>query len=155
MKKYILIFILPIFIYSCSSGYTPNGHVDTNISMIANYNLSKEELLKTYDNGSLEIYKEDEIKQVVFEIENGTKDILDLQKADVLNVVGSPYLIKNEIIMELWQYRSPFCILNIVWDNSQSKIKEIVSYDNNLNKINNKKCIIDTIKLNPDNKVES
>jgi hypothetical protein len=120
-----------------------------------NYDASKTDILRTYDNGSLEIYKKDEIKQIVSELENDTKDLLTLKKADVLNVVGSPYLIKNEIVMELWQYRSPFCILNIVWDNSQSKIKEIVSYDNNLNTINNKKCILDTIKLNPDNKISS
>ena len=155
MKKYILIFILLLFVYSCSKNYNTSGHVDKNMNIIANYNLSKDELLRTYDNGSLEIYKEAEIKQVVIEIENGTKDILTLQKADILNVVGSPYLIKNEIIMELWQYRSPFCILNIVWDNSQSKINEIVSYDNSLKKVDNKKCIMDTIKLNPDNKVSS
>lgn len=155
MKKYTFIFILFLLIASCSKSPSYNGHVNRNMTIKNNYYASKTDILRTYDNGSLEIYKKDEIKQIVSELENDTKDLLTLKKADVLNVVGSPYLIKNEIVMELWQYRSPFCILNIVWDNSQSKIKEIVSYDNNLNTINNKKCILDTIKLNPDNKISS
>ncbi len=155
MKKNILIFILPLLIYSCSKTSSYKGKINNNMNMIANYNLSKEELLKTYDNGSLEIYKEDRIKNIVLEIENGERDINSLEKADVLNVIGSPYLIKNEIVMELWQYRNPFCILNVIWDNSRSGVKEIVTYSNNLEKVDIKQCVLDTLKFNPDNKLTS
>ncbi|MDR0484904.1 MAG: hypothetical protein LBH40_06480 [Alphaproteobacteria bacterium] len=156
MKKLLVLFSLLFLIYSCGqqrpiSSFTSNN----DSSYIPNYNMSKEDVLKNYADGSLQIYKKEEIQNLLSEIENDTKDIITLSKADVLNVAGSPYLIKNEVVIELWQYRNPFCILNIIWDNSLLSIKDVVSYDNDLKKIDNKKCFLNTVQLNSDSKKES
>ena len=41
-----------------------------------------------------------------------------LSKSDIFNLVGSPVLIKNENNIEIWQYRSELCILNVIWHNN-------------------------------------
>ncbi|MCL2567037.1 MAG: membrane lipoprotein lipid attachment site-containing protein [Alphaproteobacteria bacterium] len=155
MKKIIFLFVFLLFVYGCSHKTINVEGVNGNSAYIANYNLSKEDILKNYDGGRLQIYEKEEIQNIVSAIESDSKDIYTLQKVDVLNVVGSPYLIKNEVVIELWQYRNPFCILNVIWDNSKSAIKDIVAYDNNLKKIDAKKCLLATVNLNPDNKKES
>ncbi|MDR2008002.1 MAG: hypothetical protein LBQ34_03400 [Alphaproteobacteria bacterium] len=156
MKKIISLLVLLLFLYGCADkAGRPTATLNNNQPYIADYKLSKEEILQNYDGGKLQIYEKEEIKNIVADIENGNRDIYSLAKVDVLNVVGSPYLIKNEVVMELWQYRNPFCILNIIWDNSLPKIKDIVAYDNSLKKIDAKKCILSTINLNPDNKKEN
>ena len=80
--------------------------------------MTVEEFINNYKNEKIVVYEDEQKKDLLSQTTPNLANMQFLSKSDIFNLVGSPALIKNENNIEIWQYRSELCILNIIWHNN-------------------------------------
>ena len=121
-RNIFLIFIT-IFIVSCAGDNISHNRVAPyiNTNIISNEPLPVEYFIDNYKNEKITIYAETKKEELLNQTTPNLENMRFLSKSDIFNLIGSPVLIKNENNIEIWQYRSELCILNIIWHNNISQ----------------------------------
>jgi hypothetical protein len=104
--------------------------------------LEREEFLQNYSGYKLSSYSKDKIKQTYDNILQDKAIQTQITKNDIFNILGAPTLNKTERDFEIWQYKATNCVITLMWSVKNNAIVNIVAYNNKIEAINYKQCLI-------------
>lgn len=144
MLKHFLLFATFFSLLACSNTTVPINNERTfllNTTVVSKSPLPKEYFIKNYQKESISLYKEEQLTQLQNTVNNDISTVRAFEKSDVLNLFGTPILIKNEGESEVWQYKTTSCILNFVWVGSNPVVNTIKTYNNFQDDVNTNLCL--------------
>lgn len=152
MLKKIALLGLLIFTVGCANKPETSFYKDVSDYKNLNYNNKDQSIELFIDNyilSNAKLYKKsaEEILELQEQVFASTTDLYILDKNSILNLLGIPNNYKLEKNLEIWNYKSEFCIINFIWDNNLKKIIYIYSYKSDKNDVNNRDCIKELVKV--------
>ncbi|MFL1780608.1 hypothetical protein ABSA28_00298 [Candidatus Hepatincolaceae symbiont of Richtersius coronifer] len=152
--KYCILIIALLLSWGCFNDNLKT--IDTKTSfktiIVSENPLSSEYFLQNYSKDKLALYDKEQTLSVYNQLLQNPTQIQRLSKSDIFNLLGAPNLIKSENFLELWQYRSDYCILNIAWNSNISDyVYSTKSYDFKLAKVELKGCLVAVVNYSKKN----
>lgn len=144
MLKHFILFSTFLFLLACANTTAPINNERTfllNTTVVSKSPLPKEYFIKNYQKESISLYKEDQLTELQNTVSSNISTVRKFEKSDVLNLFGTPILIKNEGESEVWQYKTASCILNFVWVGDNPVINTIKTYNNEQDDVNTNMCL--------------
>ena len=146
-KAYILFCLMLLLVLSgCFNSkskkpFNPQNNPTTKPTELPD-KLQKDEFLANYLGYKLVIYSKDKTKQIYDNILQDNISQTQITKNDIFNVLGVPALNKTEHDFEIWQYKATNCVITFMWKLSNNALVNIISYNNKIETINYKQCLI-------------
>jgi len=146
--KYFILILSLLFSWGCFNDNLKTIETKTSFKtvIISETPLPSEYFLQNYKKDKLALYDKKQTISVYNQLLQNPNHIQALSKSDIFNLLGAPHLIKTDNFLELWQYRSDACVLNIAWNKNISDfVYNTKSYDFKLTEVGLKSCLIAVI----------
>jgi len=144
MLKHCLLFSTFLLLLACANNTVPINNQRTfllNTTVVSKSPLPKEYFIKNYHKESIALYKEEKLTELQNTVNDDIATVRTFEKSDVLNLFGTPILIKNEGTSEVWQYKTTSCILNFIWVGTNPMVNTIKTYNNFQDDVNTDLCL--------------